>query len=120
MLTKRHRPVNDEYLRIVSGLTDGIITVIIGITVTVFNMAEIHILHRKGKKRSIPKNILSLAWADILVGFVYIAYGVSKIMLYYNSNSLIISSVGSEIRLSVSFTTIVSLFHLLVITAERF
>ena len=105
----------------VDGITDGTITVIIGIIVIVLNITKIFILHRKGDKRGIPENIiLSLAASDSLVEAVYIAYGISKLMLYHNPNSSIIFNVGREIRLCLSFTTIVSVFHLLVITAERF
>ena len=105
----------------IGGLTEGIIGVVIGIIVIVFNTAEIVILVKKGRKRKKPENlILSLSWADFFVGLVYIISGVSKIMLDYNPKSSTLQDVARNIRLVMSFTVVVSVLHILVIAVERF
>ena len=104
----------------IGGLTEGIISIVIGIIVIILNIAEIVVLLKKGRKRKKPENlILSLSWADFFVGLVYIIFGAAKIMLDYNPRSRTLIKVTKTTRLVFTFTIVVSVLHLLVITVER-
>ena len=106
----------------IGNLTEGVIGIVIAIIVIVLNTAEIFVLLRKGRKRKNPENlILSLSWADFLVGLVYVIFGASKIIADYKPKyEPTALTLARNTRLVLAFTVVVSVLHILLIAVERF
>ena len=101
--------------------THRIVEAVLGFIVIVFNVAEILILKKKGRKRKILENlILSLSWADLFVGLTYIIYGICKIILIYHPTSSTLQVIMNLAKLGLSFTIVASVLHLIVIAIDRF
>ena len=105
---------------VIDGNVDGGISIVLGVIITVFNIAEIVVLGKKGGNRKKAEHIiLSLSCADFLVGIAYTAFGILKIIYKYNPNSTTVEDATKQTRMVLAFTIIASVLHLLVISVER-
>ena len=99
---------------IINETTNEAIDIIIGCAVIVLNMTEIIVLRRKGRRRKQPENvILSLSFADFLVGTTFIASVIFRTS--FDSNGTIQASLTSIF----AFSIVVSIVHILLIAVDR-
>ena len=110
---KHHKPIVFSH-DVINQTTNGVISIIIGCVAILLNIIEIIVLGRKGRNRKQPENfILSLSFADLLVGATYIITGLFRI----SPNS--INPAKARLKIILYFSIVTSILHVSFITVER-